>query len=214
MTHWTAVKRILRYLHGTISHGLFLSPDSSLSLHAYSDADWAGSTDDRRYTSGFCIFLGHNLISWSAKKQATVSRSSTPAPYRSLAVTCAELLWLRYLLHELHISTDPPPTLWEYRGYLPRIKSFVSCTHETCRDRLPFRAWTNCIKRSLCSVHLLQRPNSRYNDKAAAISTLNPPRVLLKYSSSGFRFHLDLQPGARVWKKPLIWRDKNRQFLL
>jgi hypothetical protein len=67
---------------------------SPSSLHAYSDVDWAGSIDDHRTTSGFYIFLGNNLISWSAKKQNTVSRSSTEAKYRSLAVTCAEFLWL------------------------------------------------------------------------------------------------------------------------
>lgn len=57
-THWSAVKRILRYLNGTLSHGLHFKPTSHLELHAYSDADWAGSVDDRRSTSGFCIFLG------------------------------------------------------------------------------------------------------------------------------------------------------------
>ena len=112
ITHWIAVKRILRYLHGTLQEGLFFSSSSSFEIHAYSDADWAGCADDRRSTSGYCIFLGSNIISWSAKKQATVSRSSTEAEYRSLAITCAELLWLCYLLHELHIPTTQPPTLW------------------------------------------------------------------------------------------------------
>jgi Reverse transcriptase (RNA-dependent DNA polymerase) len=69
-THWTAVKRILRYLNGTQSHGITLRQSSSLSLHAYSDADWAGCPDDRRSTSAFCIYIGPNLISWSSKKTA------------------------------------------------------------------------------------------------------------------------------------------------
>lgn len=112
LSHWVAVKRIIRYLLGTLHHGLFLSSHSPLDLHAYCDADWAGSINDRRSTSGFCIFIGRNLISWSAKKQATVSRSSTEVEYRSLAIACAELLWLRYLLHELHIPTSIPTTLW------------------------------------------------------------------------------------------------------
>ncbi len=77
--HWGAVKRILRYLKGSVDHGLLISNRSSFELHAYTDADWAGCPDDRRSTSGFCVFLGTNLLSWGSKKQHTVSRSSTEA---------------------------------------------------------------------------------------------------------------------------------------
>jgi Reverse transcriptase (RNA-dependent DNA polymerase) len=90
--HWSAVKRILRYVAGTLQYGIQLFKDSNLQIHAYSDADWAGSIDDRRSTSGFCIYLGKNIISWQAKKQATVSRSSTEAEYRSLASACTEIM--------------------------------------------------------------------------------------------------------------------------
>jgi histone deacetylase 1/2 len=110
--HWSAVKRILRYIRGSINLGLFFHSSSTNTLHAYSDADWAGSLDDRRSTTGFCIYLGRNLISWSAKKQPTVSRSSTEAEYRSLAVTCTEILWIQYLLAELQIPLASTPTLW------------------------------------------------------------------------------------------------------
>jgi hypothetical protein len=94
INHWSVVKRILHYIRGLLTHGLTIYKDSISSLHAYSDADWAGSIDDRRSTSDFCIFLGRNLISWSAKKQSTISRSTTEVEYRSLAITCAEILWL------------------------------------------------------------------------------------------------------------------------
>jgi len=103
INHWTAVKRILRYLKHTLFHGLFIRRQSSPQLHAYSDADWAGCPDDRRSTGGYCIYLGSNLISWSSRKQATVSRSSTEAEYRSLANATAELQWLQSLLKELGI---------------------------------------------------------------------------------------------------------------
>ncbi|KAJ1704596.1 hypothetical protein LUZ63_004375 [Rhynchospora breviuscula] len=111
-THWGAVKRILRFLCGTLHHGLHLSSTSSLAINAYSDSDWAGSIDDRKSTSGFCVFLGKNLVSWCAKKQPTVSRSSTEAEYRCLALTCTEIMWLQYLLKELNIHTSQIPTLW------------------------------------------------------------------------------------------------------
>lgn len=95
-THWASVKRILRYLTGTLSHGLSFQPASALTLHAYSDADWAGCPDDRRSTSGFCIYLGSNSISWSCKKQPTVARSSTESEYRSLALASAEIAWIQF----------------------------------------------------------------------------------------------------------------------
>uniref|UniRef100_A0A2N9IPP4 Integrase catalytic domain-containing protein n=1 Tax=Fagus sylvatica TaxID=28930 RepID=A0A2N9IPP4_FAGSY len=79
-THLTAAKRILRYIKGTLHHGIAFTP-GSLSLSVYSDADWAGDPDDRRSTSGMLIYLGSNPITWSAKKQPTVSRSSTKSEF-------------------------------------------------------------------------------------------------------------------------------------
>ncbi|KAJ1695606.1 hypothetical protein LUZ63_012304 [Rhynchospora breviuscula] len=110
--HWQLVKRIMRYIRGTLTHGLHFKASANLALHAYCDADWAGCPDDRRSTTGFAVFLGPNLISWSSKKQATVSRSSTEAEYRSLAVTTSEICWLTYLLTELRFQPTQKPTLW------------------------------------------------------------------------------------------------------
>lgn len=110
--HWSAVKRILRYTQGTMDVGLTIRPSDSTLLSAFSDADWAGSIDDRRSTGGFAIFLGPNLISWSARKQPTVSRSSTEAEYKSLANATAELIWVEALLQELGVRIAQIPCLW------------------------------------------------------------------------------------------------------
>ena len=110
--HWTAVKRILRYVKGTLDYGLKIRKSSSLCVSGFSDADWAGSLDDRRSTSGFCIFLGSNLISWSSRKQATVSRSSTEAEYKAMANATAEIIWIQILLKELRVSSPSAATLW------------------------------------------------------------------------------------------------------
>ncbi|XP_021972077.1 uncharacterized mitochondrial protein AtMg00810-like [Helianthus annuus] len=99
--HWNALKRIIRYIQGTTSFGLTLGPSTSPQLIAYTDADWAGCPDTRRSTSGYCVYYGDNLISWSSKRQATISRSSAEAEYRGVANVVAEVCWLRNLLLEL-----------------------------------------------------------------------------------------------------------------
>jgi hypothetical protein len=100
-SHFQLVKRILRYIKGTPHFGLQLYRSPSSDLIAYSDADWAGCSDTRRSTFGFCVFRGDNLVSWSSKRQATVSRSSAEAEYRAVANCVAESCWLRQLLLEL-----------------------------------------------------------------------------------------------------------------
>lgn len=77
--HWAAVKQILRYIKSSINLGLKIQKSRSTLVSGFSDADWTGDIDDRRSTRGFAIFLGSNFISWSARKQGTISRSSTEA---------------------------------------------------------------------------------------------------------------------------------------
>ncbi|KAJ9562193.1 hypothetical protein OSB04_007353 [Centaurea solstitialis] len=101
LPHLNALKRILRYLKGTLSHGLHIKASAVDRLVAYSDADWAGCPNTRRSTSGFCVYLGDNLVSWSSKRQHVVSRSSAEAEYRGIANVVAEAAWLRNLLLEL-----------------------------------------------------------------------------------------------------------------
>jgi hypothetical protein len=110
--HWATVKRILRYLKHTMEIGLKICKSSSLLVSAFSDADWAGDQDDRRSTGGYAVFLGSNLISWSARKQSTVSRSSTEAEYKAVANATAEVMWIQTLLYELGIQAPKKAKLW------------------------------------------------------------------------------------------------------
>lgn len=108
--HYTPVKRILRYVSGTIDYGLKIVKSKSNLVSAFSDADWAAG--NRRSTSGFVVFLGANSISWSARKQAMVSRSSTEAKYKALANATTEVIWVQSLLYELGVSQLKTPVLW------------------------------------------------------------------------------------------------------
>ncbi|GKE87784.1 ribonuclease H-like domain-containing protein [Tanacetum coccineum] len=83
--HLNAMKCVLRYLRGTTDLGLQLFRSTTSQLIAYSDTDWAGYPVTRRSTSRYCVFLGDNLLTWSSKRQDTLSRSSAKAEYRGVA---------------------------------------------------------------------------------------------------------------------------------
>ncbi|GJY99396.1 ribonuclease H-like domain-containing protein [Tanacetum coccineum] len=100
--HLAALKCILRYVHGTLGFGHQLYASSTTSLIAYSGAYWVGYPATRRSTSGYCVLLGNNLLSWSSKRQHTLSRSSVEAEYRCAANAVAEIAWIRNLLRKLH----------------------------------------------------------------------------------------------------------------
>jgi hypothetical protein len=100
----------LREFSGT-SRVLSFKP-GPLTLSAFTDADWAGDPDDKRSTSGLLVYLGPNPITWSAKKQLTMSRSSTESEYRALALASAQLCWFRTLLKDLGVFISAAPILW------------------------------------------------------------------------------------------------------
>jgi hypothetical protein len=89
------MKRILCDLQEAPDYGILLRRSSGSDLVVYMDADWAGSPDTRRSTSGYALFLGDNFVSWSSKWQTVVSRSSAKAEYRAIANGVAEATWLR-----------------------------------------------------------------------------------------------------------------------
>ncbi|XP_041007963.1 uncharacterized mitochondrial protein AtMg00810-like [Juglans microcarpa x Juglans regia] len=109
--HWASANQVLRYLKGTVDHGLYYT-HNGLNLQTYSDSDWADDLDDRRSTTRYGVFLGSSLISWSAKKQPMVSQSSTKAEYHALDFAVAELYPLCMILRDLHIPLHSSPIIW------------------------------------------------------------------------------------------------------
>jgi len=110
VTHYHAACRVIRYLNP--GQGIFFDRQSELQVLGYSNADWAGCLDTRRSVSGYCFFLGKSLISWRAKKQQTISRSSSEAEYRDLSSATCELQWLLYLLGDLKVNCSKLPVIY------------------------------------------------------------------------------------------------------
>ncbi|KAK6122432.1 hypothetical protein DH2020_043823 [Rehmannia glutinosa] len=108
-SHMSVVKRIFRYLNGTIQYGLFYPKNENFSLKGYSDSDYAGNIDDRKSTSGLCQFLGDCLVSWFSKKQNCVSLSTAEAEYISAAFCCTQLLWMKQTLADYKCSFENVP---------------------------------------------------------------------------------------------------------
>ena len=113
-SHWSAVKRVLRYLKGTTCLGLLYRPDE-LNLTGYSDADWAGDTEDRKSTSGYVFMMSGSAVSWRSKKQSSVALSTAEAEYVALSCAAQEAMWLRQLFSNLlqDYKLSEPTTIYE-----------------------------------------------------------------------------------------------------
>ena len=111
--HWSAAKRILRYLKGTRDLGLlYKRSQQNLILHGYSDADWAGNVDTRRSTTGYCFLLGNCVVSWTSRKQQSVALSSTESEYMAISKASTEAIWLRRLLYSLNCPQSAPTIIY------------------------------------------------------------------------------------------------------
>lgn len=108
-SHLIAVKRIFRYLHGTLDLSLFYPKGTSFELVGYTDADYAGCKIDRKSTSGGCQFLGHSLVSWSSRKQNSIALLTAEAEYVATGSCCAQILWMKHQLEDFNLYYDHIP---------------------------------------------------------------------------------------------------------
>ncbi|CAN6704145.1 unnamed protein product [Malus baccata var. baccata] len=98
IAHLRVVQRILHYLKGYFGRGILMKKNGNIAIMGYTNADWVGNSLDRRSTTGFCTFMGGNLVTWRSKKQSVIAQSSAEAEYRAMASTACELIWLKGLL--------------------------------------------------------------------------------------------------------------------
>ena len=111
--HWTAAKRVLRYVKGTVELGLKFEHSTKFELVGYSDADWAGDVDTRKSTSGYAFMLGKAIVAWASKQQSVVALSTTEAEYIALASATKAAVWLRRLLQSLGEGQVRSTTIFE-----------------------------------------------------------------------------------------------------
>jgi len=102
-SHVMAVNRILRYLKGTVDHGLWYPKDNDFTLSAYTYVDWVGDVDDRKSTSGGALFFGNRLVSWLRKKQDSISLSTAKVEYIVATCCCTQVLWMKQTLKDIRV---------------------------------------------------------------------------------------------------------------
>ena len=112
ITHYDAAIRIIIYIKGASSLGLFFSSNTYAHLKAFCDSDWGTCSDSRQSVTGFSVYLGNSLISWKSKKQGTISKSSCEAEYRAVTIVTCEIQWLTYLLQDFKVPFDQPSLLY------------------------------------------------------------------------------------------------------
>ena len=110
--HLQAVNKILQYLKKSPGRGLLFKRNEKLIMEVYIDVDYEGSIIDRKSTSGYCMFLGGNLVTWKSQKQNVVARSSAEAEFWAMAQGVCELLWMRIILNDLKVACEEPMILY------------------------------------------------------------------------------------------------------
>jgi hypothetical protein len=145
--HWTAAKRILRYIKGTIDYGITFdgNKETEVQLNGYVDADWGSNPNGRKSQSGYLFTLCGGVISWASKKQSVVALSSTEAEYVAASLACQEAVWLRVLLEDISFVQNKPTMIKEDNQgaialsknpkYHPRTKH-IDIKHHFIRDKV------------------------------------------------------------------------------
>ncbi|GJU81938.1 hypothetical protein Tco_1284303 [Tanacetum coccineum] len=151
--HLKEVKRIFKYLKGTINMGLWYPKDSGFELTAFSDADQFGNVLDTRkkHVLEWITFLGDKLVSWMSKKQNCTAMSSAEAEYVALSASCAQVMWMRTQLQDYGFNYNKIPLYCDSQSAIA-----ISCNPDTnttgqstCHTRTEYQLGLPCITKAL-----------------------------------------------------------------
>eukprot|EP00257_Ricinus_communis_P022132 XP_015581781.1 uncharacterized protein LOC107262162 [Ricinus communis] len=106
-SHLDAIDIILRHLKGTPNQGIWMKDNNAYAIFGFSNVDWAGNCD-KKSTTGFCTFVGGDLVTWKNKKQNVTARSSAEADYRAMASTASELIWIKQVFIDMKVDYKAP----------------------------------------------------------------------------------------------------------
>nr|GFA16675.1 retrovirus-related Pol polyprotein from transposon TNT 1-94 [Tanacetum cinerariifolium] len=190
--HIHAVKRIFRYLRGTVNRGLWYPQDFLVALTAFADADHAGCQDTRRSTSGSLQFLGERLISWSSKRQKSAAISSTEAKYIAISGCCALILWMRSQLTDYGLGFN------KILMYCNNKSAIVLCCNNVQHSRQPD------------GLMVQDNPNHVYKLKKALYGLKQSPRAWYDMLSS----FLQSQDFSKSSVDPTLFIRRNGNDLL
>lgn len=117
-SHMVAAKKILRYLKDNNELGLVYknhnenkkneNKKNEVNIEGYCDADWGGDLDDRKSTTGYCVFINGNLVSWYTHKQPTVALSSAESELMGSTDIVKEIKWIKQILEEMNYIVKTP----------------------------------------------------------------------------------------------------------
>ncbi|WMV35038.1 hypothetical protein MTR67_028423 [Solanum verrucosum] len=164
-SHMDAALRVAKYIKGQLGQGILLSSKCGTGITTYCDADWAACPLTRKFVTGYVIKLGESVVSWKAKKQTIVSRSSAEAEYRSLASIVAELVWLVGMLKDLKAEIQLPVQV--YSDNKSAIQLASNPVHHGCTKHIEI------------DCHFIREKLQQGLIKIVYISTQNQPTDLL-----------------------------------
>jgi hypothetical protein len=187
-THVVAAKRMLRYLKGSMKKGIYFRRPKDFNgmfkLSAYVDADWAGSVDDSRSTSGFAIFLNDCLISWKSSKQTIVALSSAEAEYIALSSCIQELMWIYQLLQEFGLKIQKEIVVFEDNQACIKIANNTTSNVKTKHIRIRYHFVKDLVEEGVINMKWIA---SEWNLADLFTKALGPVRFNSLIPKLGFR---------------------------